>query len=98
MNKERVILIATETKDCFGIAYGFRIFDSLSQGSDFLSEKKFEETPEGDIELLKYAWEKHHDISEDPVSRIFDYIKKHHFGIQINKTWYDYDQIKDYLV
>ncbi|MCK9434937.1 MAG: hypothetical protein M0R32_08995 [Candidatus Cloacimonetes bacterium] len=95
---DKVILLATETKDCYGISFGFRMFDENDQGYDHLSERKFEETPEDDIELLKYAWENHHDISEDPVSKIFDYIKKHHFGIQINKTWYDYDQIKDYLV
>jgi hypothetical protein len=74
------------------------MFDSLSQGSDFLSEKKFEETPEGDIELLKYAWAKHHNLSFSEISRMFDYIKENHVGIQINLNWYEWDEIKEYLV
>ena len=68
--------------------YGFRLYDDYDSTYDNNSEQPIVD----DLELLEYMYNMTYD--DDCVVAIIDFMIEHGFGIEINGSWYDYNDIK----
>ena len=82
-------LVATEFKNTVEgtSTFGFRLYDSYGKTYGNGSSVPIE----GDLALLEYALT---DMDEE-TKLAFDNIKEMQNGLNINGTWYDWDEIKD---
>lgn len=64
---------------------GWRIYDDYGQTYNNLGE-----APENDLELLEFVKQNGDDVS----NTIMNFIHEDEKGIEINGTWYDWDEIK----
>lgn len=81
------MLIGTKFVDSDGIeSYGFRISDNYAKSYDNWSECPIE----GDLELLAYAVEN----GDEQAQSILNFVAEEEKGIDINDTWYDWEEIK----
>ena len=73
----------------YGKTYGFRMYDSYEKTYDNNSESPLVD----DFETLEYAI----GCGDVLVTGMIDYCRENEQGININRTWYDYDEIKVYF-
>lgn len=70
-----------------GTTYGFRLYDEYAKVYDNNSETLIED----DLELLKYAASVE---DTDGTQAILNFVFEQETGMEINGTWYDWDEIK----
>ena len=88
----QVCLMSTEFKDVDGVTYGFRLYDDYANVYDNNAESFIED----DMKLLQFAVNASKDNPQ--AQEVFNYLLEHKKGIDINKTWYDWDEINHIVV
>lgn len=84
-----ICLNTTEFNRYDGVTYGFTIYDNYGNNYD----NTMEAIENDDIRLLQYAIEH----GDENTQEFIDHIQEHECGIQINGTWYDWDEISKYF-
>lgn len=85
-----ITLTGCEFKDVGGEAsFGFRIADDYEKTYDNFGEALIKD----DLELLKYAVE----CADEKSEAMFEFMNENEKGIEINGSWYDYEQVKDII-
>ena len=85
----QVCLMSTKFVDRDGTTYGFRMYDNYGTAYNNCSEGLIED----DMQLLRYV--KIATTKDRTLAAFFNYIKECESGIEINNTWYDWEEIKD---
>lgn len=88
MNKVR--LYASEVKNTSGVSYGYILWDEYALCRDSSCENPIE----GDLELLLHVF----TSATEKEQEILNSVVENEKGIEINGTWYDFEEIKDILV
>jgi hypothetical protein len=70
-------------------SYGWRIFDNYGKG--YANIFTLEELPEDDLEFLKFVVKN----TDDDDGGVLAGVIESETGIEVNGTWFDWDQIKE---
>ena len=77
-----------------GSTFGFRIYDDYdSVYSNLMMEGEFLDISSEDLAFLKYVV----DNASDKIEYMLDSVVENEKGMEINGTWYDWNEIKDIL-
>lgn len=90
----QVSLVRTEFRNMRDMdsSYGYRIFDNYDKA--YYNTLDADQVPDDDLELLKFVTE---TANDDLSEGILDYLRMNEAGIDIDDTWYEYDQIRHIL-
>lgn len=88
-NKAYIQQITTITHKTKETTKSVSVFDDYEQGS-ILLEKFFED----DMELLMFVLEKAKTVGLDDVNEVLDSVYGNKKGMDIEGTWYDWEQIE----
>lgn len=85
----KVYLKSTKFESMGETTYGFRMYDDYEKTYNNCSEAFIED----DLDLLRYAKE----TEDEDIDGMLYFIVENEEGIEINGTWYDFEQIKEIL-
>ena len=92
----QIYLVKTTFTDHSGSCNGFRMYDNYDKTYNNMADMLDIVLPDGNLEFLGCILENF--MSDDmAIQTMIDFIKEEAKGIEINGTYYDYEEIKELL-